>query len=384
MTTRMIKSIALSGILVSGIALSTPAYAAADGWITTKTKLALMTTDGVSGTDVNVDTNDGAVVLHGKVATEMEKQKAETVARTIDGVKSVKNLLQVVPPSQEKATKESDANIKTAAEKALKADKTLNDINVASVNDGVVLLNGKTDSIDQHLRAVRVVAKTRGVRRVASEITTDEDSTLAAARGQGTMVGVREEAKADARDTGKKITDKTNATADKAKDKMNDAAESTRAAGHKTVSMSSDARITSAAKLRMMGDSKVPALDVNVDTDDGVVTLFGIVPTAAAKAAAEADAKKVAGVTKVKNELQVVASSERKLVAAKDDDIEKNVSVAFKNTKEFEKVDVDSKNGVVRLTGEVASLSDKVRAATIARSQNGVRAVEEDLKVDAK
>jgi osmotically-inducible protein OsmY len=37
---------------------------------------------------------------------------------------------------------------------------------------------------------------------------------------------------------------------------------------------------------------------------------------------------------------------------------------------------------VVRLTGEVSTLSDKVRAATIARSQTGVRAVEEDLKVE--
>lgn len=375
----VLKTAALTGILLSGVTFAAPAYAAADGWITTKAKLQLMTSDGVSATDVNVDTNDGAVVLHGKVGTEMEKQRAETLTRGIDGVKSVKNLLQVVPPSQEKAVKESDSNIKTAAEKALKADKSLNDISIASVNDGVVLLSGKTDTMDQHLRAVRTVAKTRGVKRVASEITTDDDATLASARATGTTVGT---VKDDARATGRDITAKTDATADKAKAKMDDAADKTRAAGHKTVNTSSDAKITSAAKLRMIGDSRVPALDVNVDTDDGVVTLFGIVPNAAAKAAAEADVRKVSGVVKVKNDLQVVPSSERKVVAAKDDDIEKNVSVAFKNMKGFEKVDVDSKNGVVRLTGEVASLGDQVRAATIARSQTGVRAVEEDLKVE--
>ncbi len=381
MRTRILKSLALSGVLLSGVTMAaTPAYAAADGWITTKAKLQLLTSDGVSGTNINVDTNDGAVVLHGKVETEMEKHRAEALTRNIDGVKSVKNLLQVVPPSQEKIVKQTDEKIKDAAEKAMKADKGFDDINVVSVNDGVVLLRGETDTLDQHLRAVRHVARINGVRRVASEIKTDDDATLASATAAGTTV--REDAKNTARETGRDITAKTNEATAKSKEKWNDAKENTREAGHKTASTSSDARITSAAKLRMIGDSKVPALDVNVDTDDGVVTLFGIVPNAAAKAAAEADVRKVSGVVKVKNELQVVPNAERKVIAAKDDDIEKNVSGAFKNLKDFEKVDVDAKNGVVRLTGEVATLSDKVRAATIARSQTGVRAVEEDLKVE--
>jgi osmotically-inducible protein OsmY len=116
---------------------------------------------------------------------------------------------------------------------------------------------------------------------------------------------------------------------------MDAAKERTREAGHETAEASSDARITSAAKLRMIGDTRVPALDVNVDTEDGVVTLFGMVPNAAAKAAAEADVRKISGVVKVKNELQVVPKSERKVVAAKDDDIEKNVSGVVKNLKAF-------------------------------------------------
>jgi hypothetical protein len=55
-----------------------------------KTKIALMTTDNVSAADLNVDTVKGVVTLHGKVATEGEKAKAEQVAAKIDGVKSVK------------------------------------------------------------------------------------------------------------------------------------------------------------------------------------------------------------------------------------------------------------------------------------------------------
>ena len=49
-----------------------------DAWVTMKTKVSLMTTEGLSAMDLNVDTVKGVVTLHGKVATEAEKAKAET------------------------------------------------------------------------------------------------------------------------------------------------------------------------------------------------------------------------------------------------------------------------------------------------------------------
>jgi hypothetical protein len=59
-----------SGLLVVilSVALATAAGAATtpDTWITTKTKLALLTTEGVSGTAIKVDTVLGRVTLHGK------------------------------------------------------------------------------------------------------------------------------------------------------------------------------------------------------------------------------------------------------------------------------------------------------------------------------
>ena len=58
-----------------------------------KTKIALMTTDGVGTTDLNVDTVKGVVTLHGKVATEAEKAKA---ARTA-GLFSRTNTMLSVP-----------------------------------------------------------------------------------------------------------------------------------------------------------------------------------------------------------------------------------------------------------------------------------------------
>jgi len=364
MCARTLRRLALTGIVASGIAFVTPVYAAADSWITTKVKLDLLTSDNVTGTAINVDTNDGIVTLHGKVKTEMEKQKAESVARSIEGVISVTNVLQVVPASQEKAVNHTDDQIKSIVKRNMKQEKDLGDIHIASVNNGVVLLSGEADTLDQELRAVHAAAKTPGVKRVSSEITNKESTTQHASNDDdeysGSATSVDGEPKeSPARKAGHKITGWTN----------------------KVAGNSGDASTTSSIKLRLMGDSRVPAHDVNVDTTRGVVTLFGIVPTHESKQAAEQDARKVSGVKQVKNELQVVAKSERKVVAAKDDDIEKSVEGAFKNMKDFEKIDVDAKNGVVRLKGKVATLDDKVRAATIARSQTGVRAVEDDLKV---
>ena len=50
-------------------------------------------------------------------------------------------------------------------------------------------------------------------------------------------------------------------------------------------------------------------------------------------------------------------------------------------TNDFKDVSVEVKNGVVRLTGTVTRQSDRLMAAVRARSCNGVRSVNNDLRV---
>ncbi|MGZ5081680.1 MAG: BON domain-containing protein, partial [Usitatibacter sp.] len=88
----------------SGVAFAAPP----DGWITTKAKIALVTHEGVPSADIHVDTVNGLITLHGKVATIEEKQSAEDAAKTVDGSVGVRNLLQVVPSSEKKWVKRSD------------------------------------------------------------------------------------------------------------------------------------------------------------------------------------------------------------------------------------------------------------------------------------
>jgi len=170
---RTVLIAALAGtIVVAGTAAASADVS--DSWITTKTKIALLTTDGFSVNGVNVDTNNGDVTMHGKVTTAEDRTRAEQTVRKVSGVKSVKNLLQVVPSNVEDAVAAKDSDVKELVEASLKADVKMKDVNVASVNKGVVLLSGKTDSLDQDLRAIENAYSVKGVHRVASELKTTD------------------------------------------------------------------------------------------------------------------------------------------------------------------------------------------------------------------
>jgi osmotically-inducible protein OsmY len=66
-----------------------------DTAIHTKVKAALVNDPVVSGTAINVDVERGVVVLTGAVNGDVEKTKAEDIARGVNGVRSVENNLVV-------------------------------------------------------------------------------------------------------------------------------------------------------------------------------------------------------------------------------------------------------------------------------------------------
>jgi osmotically-inducible protein OsmY len=148
--------------------------AADDTWITTKIKIALMTTDGAGRNAVKVDTDNGKVTLHGTVDSQAVKDKAEATTRDVGGVLSVRNLVQVVMESRQSSVKAADKDVKVAVENALKEDKSLQGIKVEAVNNGLVLLDGSTASLANKLRAIETTYAVSGVRQVASKIETDE------------------------------------------------------------------------------------------------------------------------------------------------------------------------------------------------------------------
>jgi hyperosmotically inducible periplasmic protein len=319
-----------------------------DPWITLKAKIALLTADDLDAHAIHVDTINGHVTLHGKVDTGAEQARAEQVAAHIDGVIQVRNLLQIVPENKRKETKLDDAALRDRAMAGLQADAALNDshITVKSVNKGVVLLSGSAASLSDHLRAIRDVDSVDGVRRVASEVHSPD------------VLSDREIATAEERDHAAPPSSEKGVT-----------------------QALSDMWITTATKTRLMADSETPAMQINVDTDNGAVTLFGVVPTESAKKAAEADTLKVSGVKRVVNDLQVVPDKDQRVVAIRDEETLSQADKKLQGHAEFKHVTVEVKNGVARLSGTVANASDRIMAAVVVRSCDGVRSVNNDIVV---
>jgi len=337
-------------ILAASVAVSTANVAVADDsmpdpWITTKVKISLLTAKDVHAMDVNVDTTDGRVTLHGSVPSAAEKARATELTKSIDGVREVRNLVQVVAPGDEKAMEVADEALMEQVKEALAKDPALedSDISVRSVNDGVVLLGGKAKTMSDHLRAIDDAVRVPGVVNVASEIESP---------GRLADNEIWREGSPDA---------------------LQPAQSNVR-----------DAWLTTAAKVRLLANPSTPALDVNVDTRDSVMTLFGSVENAEQKQLVESEVKKVDGVREVRNELQVVPEARHDVVTAKDDEIRKEIGDRFEARKQLDDADLDIEvsDGVARLSGTVESQVDRLAALTIARGVPGVRSVIGDLRIE--
>ncbi len=90
----MMIAFAAGGCKSTGPHESTGAYMS-DTTITSKVKTKMLANKEVSGTAVNVETYKGTVQLSGFVKSDQERQKAVELARSVDGVKDVKNDIQL-------------------------------------------------------------------------------------------------------------------------------------------------------------------------------------------------------------------------------------------------------------------------------------------------
>jgi hyperosmotically inducible protein len=146
-----------------------------DSWLTAKTKIALVADGRVKGRQINVETKKAVVMLRGKVDTDEAKNAAEEVTKSVDGVKSVKNELQVVPPAKREAVEEKDDTITERVKRELDKDPKLKKANIdVKTNAGVVSLSGEVPDITTSAKASWTGWKVVGVKSVKNDLTIKE------------------------------------------------------------------------------------------------------------------------------------------------------------------------------------------------------------------
>ena len=140
-----------------------------------------------------------------------------------------------------------------------------------------------------------------------------------------------------------------------------------------------DTRVADWVADELMMDPAVPSFQIDVSTNDGMVTLSGSVDNALARKRAAAVAETVKGVRGVVNNIAVVPPR-----PISDDDIETDVHQALTNDSATEayEVDVSVEDHVVRLTGEVDSWQEKRLCGIVARGVRGVIRVENKLRLN--
>jgi len=182
----------------------------------------------------------------------------------------------------------------------------------------------------------------------------------------------------------------------------------------------SDAGITTAVKSKLAADDTVKAYRIDVDTKSRVVTLNGKVDNARARSRAVEIAKATEGVADVVDNLTVVAGvtppggvDDAALNRARDAATRDSTTTADANTGKRDgtvgtagaavgdaaltakvktkfladtsisglKIDVDTKNDVVTLSGTVPTAAEKRKAVEVARATDGVKSVVDNLKV---
>jgi hyperosmotically inducible protein len=141
-----------------------------DSWVTSKTKISLFADERVKGTQVSVDTTKGVVHLRGKVDSAEAKSAAGEIAQGVEGVKSVKNDLQVVAATARKAVDASDSDIAKVVGTRLSKNTQLKKVDVRT-DAGVVTLTGQVPSIGASAKASEIARGVPGVKSVKNELT---------------------------------------------------------------------------------------------------------------------------------------------------------------------------------------------------------------------
>ena len=207
------------------------------------------------------------------------------------------------------AAKVDDSAIKSRVEAKLKsADSLKNDHIVVAVDNGVVTLTGTVHSEAQSLRA-RELAKVEGVTNVENKLDVDSATADAAkgtaAKTKDATVHGAEKTKNATVHGAEKTKDATVHGAEKTKGTAGTVGAKTKDVASETGEVIDDAWITTKIKTDFINEDALKGSDINVDTNNHVVTLKGTVATAAGKTRAEQIAKTTKGVHSVVNTLTV-------------------------------------------------------------------------------
>ncbi len=202
---------------------------------------------------------------------------------------------------------QSDPGITTAVKSKLAAADAVEAYQIdVDTTDRVVTLSGAVETSAAKEHALTLARQTDGVQDVVDRLRVDPEAAT-------TTGDLREAAGREAREVARDATDTAK---EFGRDVEAKAADTTKELGrnveakaadvtNRTGAVVVDAAVTSAVKTKLLADTAVSGLKIDVDTTDGIVTLNGLVATKAEADRADSLARETNGVKRVVNNLRI-------------------------------------------------------------------------------
>jgi len=142
-----------------------------DSLLTTRVKAALLDNIDIKSFDLKVETRKGDVMLSGFVDNQAQIDHALAIARSVPGVVTVSNGVNLKGAPTTIGTKIDDTVITDQIKAALMADDSIKSADIAAVTrDGSVQLSGFVNNQPQIDRALAVAGSIKGVIRINNEM----------------------------------------------------------------------------------------------------------------------------------------------------------------------------------------------------------------------
>jgi osmotically-inducible protein OsmY len=204
------------------------------------------------GDDIKIQSVDGSVTLTGTVSKESHKSMAQEILASLPGVKSVDNRLEVKgahPSANSDAWLSEKVKATLLFHRSVSASKT-----EVYVNEGIVTLRGEAASESQKELTTEYAKEVEGVKEVKNEMTVSKTPEMTMARVGGKI---------------------------------------------------DDASITAQVKITLLFHRSTSALRTKVETNDGVVTVYGKAGDAAEKDLVNKLVNDINGVKSVNNRMTI-------------------------------------------------------------------------------
>lgn len=346
---------------------------------------------------ISTSTENGVVTLSGVVDNLLAKERSQKIAETVKGVRSVVNLITVMPDP-----KRSDEEIKNDIVAHLLEDPTSNAYEIkVGVKNGIVSLGGTVDSYQEGVLAGQIAKGVNGVVDLRNNISfipkenrPDQEIKAEIINRLKWDVWVNQDAfKVKVKD-GKVFLSGTARSIEE----MNRAGFLAWVGGVDSVDTTAvevdwdkgntlvreekpvedDLKIHKAIEAAYSYDPRLVSKDIEVMVENGFVTLTGLVNSLLEKNAANDDAMDTVGVLRVKNLIKV-----RPPAKVSDNEIVKSVRDAFAVNPYVteDQIRVTVLLGRVFLSGRVESFFEKDKAGELAARQKGVVAVNNNITV---